>query len=196
MADYSIDLGVDADATQNQDGTFPLEINLCRGELTSGGGVTNGFVPSELAQFDEIESGDTIIFRIFNITGIGGNPAHNVTAISGNISPAFTLDPEATGNPPEIPFPLLSSVLSNGSTFSGASSQLCLSFAPEPDTSWPCLFQLANSTTGALRTNEVATVTGPASYQMSINLSITRSGSTVTYTTSDPEMVVSPDSGR
>ncbi len=186
MATYSIDLGLDADAP-GQNNVFPLQIELCSGELThSGSGLINGFTPTALASFDEILSGDTIVFRVFNITGIGGSSINSFTGNPGSITFSFTVNPNSVGQP-SVPF---SQIPGN---ISSAGPQPCLSFASGPNTSWPCFYKL-ESGNNQLITHLVNPVTSPTSYQMSLSLQIGRSDSMtpVTYSV-DPEMVVGPD---
>lgn len=188
MATYSIDLGMDADSVA-ENNIFPMQIDLCSGELTrDANNEVNGFTPAELASFEGILSNDTVILRVFDITGIGGSSVHSFTSSPGSLSFSFIVDPNATNEPSEPFSPPTSGVIVS------AGNQPCLSFAAGPNTSLPCFYRLESSN-GPLITHLVNAVSAPTSYQMSISVSILRDSNAVTYST-DPEMVVSPDSGR
>lgn len=184
MAVYSIDLGMDADS-QEQNHLFPMQIELCSGELTRGAGnEVNGFTPTALASFEGIRSNDTIVLRVFDITGIGGSSTHSFTGNPGHLTFSFIVDPNAVNEPLE-PFSEVSGVIAS------AGAQPCLSFAAGPNTSLPCFYKLESSN-GPLITHLVNAVSSTTSYQMSIRVSIMRDGNSATYST-DPEVVVSPD---
>jgi hypothetical protein len=188
MATYSIDLGIDANATAGAAGTesdpYPMQIALTRGVLTQdpSNGQFTGFEPEKLASFDDLRSGDTIIFSVFNITSIGSKGDRSFAAPE-QFPIKFT---NLRGTPHRPWIDHLVSRISPGR------KQLSLAFSRGPEKHWPCFFQW-NDSQGIIA-NTLAKVTEPTSFLLTITIPVFLAGlPEKSYFRTDPEMVISPD---
>jgi hypothetical protein len=191
---YSIDLGIDANATAGASGTesdpYPLQIGLTAGALVQGSNRQyHDFLPKALASFTQMRSGDVLIFSVFNITSIGSKGDRSFMAPQPIQIKLTSLDGTS-----ESPLTLNSALLAG---LSPARNQRSLAFATKPDTFWPCFFQL-NASDG-IAVNPIGQVTSPASFLLTVTVPVVLmdpAGVLATfYFQADPELVVSPDEG-
>lgn len=191
MATYSIDLGIDANATAGAAGTksdpYPLQIGLTRGNLIqdSPNGRLTGFEPKELASFAQFRSGDTVIFSVFDITSIGSKGDRSFLAPE-RFPIQFT---NLRGTIPQRPW-----IDHLVASMSPGRRQVSLAFSRGPETEWPCFFQW-NDSKGIIA-NTIVKVTEPTSFLLAVTIPVFLKGlPEKSYFKTDPEMVISPDEG-
>lgn len=195
MATYSIDLGIDANATGcalgTKDSPYPLQIGLTEvvpirdpstGQLIS-------IAPKALASFTHIQSGDVVVFSIFNITSIGSKGGKSFTAPQ-----PFQVTFKCLDGKEKSPW----GFMDLAGRVSECKEQKSLTFALPPATecSWPCFFLLNES--GGIASNKVAKVPERISYLLTVLIPVCLAGvdsTELSYFRVDPEMVISPDGG-
>lgn len=193
MGDYSIDLGIHPDATGGCTGSdekdpYPLQIALTKGTLVVENDRYTGFTPTGLASFNQIWSGDRIIFRVFDITPVAGAGDRSVQDVISFTITFNTLKGSKTTAPwePKVGTISRSSDDQVSPAFTCGTKILKL----------PCYFQ--RDTLDGIVTYTVLppNTKNPIPYLFSVQVE-TRLDATSTryYHQDDPEMVVSPDGG-
>jgi hypothetical protein len=193
---YSIDLGINAKTTGRHEGSledpFPLQIAVTEGTLVQDPETSlTLFKPSALASFYQIQGGDSIIFRIFDITKIAGKGVRQLVDVSLCVFNFTAIDGSSEASKPwpsNEAFP-----------FYRFGDQLSLAFTSiKGGMGLPCYYQ-RDSTKGIV----IYTVTNPPepvpylfSVQVETTIATTSELTGTFYYQDDPEMVVSPDEGQ